>query len=398
MWNRRKFLAGVGATTAAGALGASGLIEETKAAENRSAKREGYRGPNVIVVRFGGGVRRRETIDHHETFSPFLRRVLAPQGVIYPKMEIANAPGVVTSHGQGTLYLLTGRYDEYKDVSGRPFSDRFEPKVPTVFETLRKNFDVPEHQALLINGEDRIDEEFYTFSNHHLFGVHYKSTVLSLYRFKLYILRRDLDEGRYKGKEEIAKRAELRKLQEKDIHARDAKPDSPELNRFWEKWAAYYGKTGLVNPRGDRLLTELAVRAIRELRPKLLMINYNDPDYVHWGNPTHYTRGISIIDEGLRTLWETVEREEGYRDNTLFLIVPDCGRDANPFMSVPFQHHFGGPSSHEIFLVAAGKGVDRGRVVDKKVEQVQVARTIAQAMGFAMLDGAQGDPLAEVFA
>ena len=190
----------------------------------------------------------------------------------------------------------------------------------------------------------------------------------------------------------------MRQLEAKDIHLRDARADSPELNRFWEKWAGYYGKSGLVNPRGDRLLTELAVRAIRELKPKLLMINYNDPDYVHWGNPTHYTRGISVIDEGVRTLWETVEREEGYRDNTLFLVVPDCGRDANPFMAVPFQHHFGGPSSHEIFLVAAGKGVDRGRVFDKKVEQVQVAHTVAAAMGFAMTNGAQGDPLAEVFA
>ena len=43
--------------------------------------------------------------------------------------------------------------------------------MPTIFEYLRRHYDVPEHQALIVNGEDRINEEFYTFSNHHLFGV-----------------------------------------------------------------------------------------------------------------------------------------------------------------------------------------------------------------------------------
>ena len=26
------------------------------------------------------------------------------------------------------------------------------------------------------------------------------------------------------------------------------------------------------------------------------MVNYQDPDYVHWGNPSHYTRAIAVID------------------------------------------------------------------------------------------------------
>ena len=64
-----------------------------------------------------------------------------------------------------------------------------------------------------------------------------------------------------------------------------------------------------MNPRGDRLLTELTIRALKELRPRLIMVNYNDPDYVHWGNMTHYTRGVAVIDEGLRQLVATVEAE-----------------------------------------------------------------------------------------
>ena len=36
------------------------------------------------------------------------------------------------------------------------------------------------------------------------------------------------------------------------------------------------------------------------------------------------------------------------RDNTVFLIVPDCGRDSNRAMPVPFQHHMNSRSAHQI--------------------------------------------------
>jgi phosphoglycerol transferase MdoB-like AlkP superfamily enzyme len=152
-----------------------------------------------------------------------------------------------------------------------------------------------------------------------------------------------------------------------------------------------------VNPRGDRLLTELTIRALRELRPKLIMVNYNDPDYVHWGNLTHYTRGIAIIDEGIKQILAAVEADEHYRDNTIFVIVPDCGRDNNQFAAVPCQHHFGSRSSHEIFALLFGPGIDRGVVVDRRVSQINVAATVGKLMGFKT-QFAQGPVLSEAFA
>src|SRR5687767_8584086 len=60
--------------------------------------RRPYTGPNVIVIRFGGGVRRRETIDTPErTFCPFIYHELGRrQGVLFPQVDIAAAPEVVT--------------------------------------------------------------------------------------------------------------------------------------------------------------------------------------------------------------------------------------------------------------------------------------------------------------
>jgi hypothetical protein len=360
-----------------------------------------YDGPNVVLIRFGGGVRRLETVQHpDQTFCPFLYHELGgKQGIIYDNIEIASAPGVETSHGQGTLYLLTGRYDHYQDITNQPFADRFEPKVPTLFEYFRREYAIPEHQALIINGEDRINEEFYTFSNHHLYGVRYKSTVLSLYRFKTYLLRRQLEEP-VTDKDREAKTKQLHDMEVKDYRVQDRTVKSPKLDEFWAKWERYYGRSGFVNPRGDRLLTELALWSLRELQPRLLLVNYQDPDYVHWGNPTFYTRAISIIDDGIRQIHDAVQANEFYRDNTVFVVVPDCGRDNNRCMAVPFQHHFGSKSSHHIFAVFAGpkKYIARaGTPVTALRQQIDVAGTVGTLMGFRT-GHTDGDCLKEAIA
>jgi hypothetical protein len=341
---------------------------------------QAYRGPNVILVRFGGGVRRAETIDEAATWAPYLRHELAPRGTFIPDLRIDRLEGVNTSHAEGTLNLLTGRYLAYRDMS-EFLSDRLEPTEPTLFEYIREAFDIPSHQVLLVNGEDRPQEEFFTFGAGDHFGVEYRSEMLSLHRYKLYRTARQLAEGKL-DEPALAKVAEERAaLLTKD--PRGATPDpSPEVEAFWARWRENFGDDGLRNPRGDRLLTELSVRALRELQPRFLMVNYQDPDYVHWGNPSHYTRAIAIIDEGLQRLVAAADAHPFYRDNTVFVITPDCGRDANPLAKVPFQHHFNSRSAHETWAVIFGPGIGRG-VVDKPVDQSAIAPTIAAAMGFA---------------
>jgi hypothetical protein len=374
--DRREFLQGVAA------MGLTAGISGMTASAETLGQRSDYRGPNVIVVRFGGGVRRLETIDAQRTYSPFFLHDLAKRGTLFRNMEIAQLDGVETSHGQGTLYTMTGRYERYQDMGGKFLGQRFESTSPTMFEHLRRAYDIPSHQALIVNGEDRTDEEFYSFSNHHLFGVAYRSNVLSLYRFKTYLLRRQIEAGVFTDNKRVEKTNELAKLEALDYRADGDQRQSPEIEAFWERWRQFYGETGFVNPRGDRLLTELSLRAMRELQPRLLMINYNDPDYVHWGDPTFYTRGIAIIDEGLQRLTTAVEADPFYRDNTVFVIVPDCGRDNNRLMPVPFQHHFNSRSSHEIFALLLGPGIAQGVTVDRLVQQVDVMPTIGHLMKF----------------
>ncbi len=378
--DRRSFNISLGATAAASVF-------------SRPALARDYAGPNVILVRFGGGVRRAETIDEAGTYAPFLRHALAPRGLFVPDMRIDQIDGGDTSHAEGTLNILTGRYKAYRDAGSAFLQDRLEPTEPTLFEYLRENYGIPSHQALLINGEDRPQEEFFTYGVSEHYGIAYRSEMLSLHRFKLYKFARILEDG-------TSDEATLQAAQTgyDDLMAADPRAispgQSPEVTRFWERWRAHYGDDGLRNPRGDRLLTALALRALRELRPRLMMVNYQDPDYVHWGNPSHYTRAIQVIDDGLQQLVHAVEADPFYRDNTVFVITPDCGRDANPLMEVPFQHHFNSRAAHDTWAVIFGPGIEQGRVLDRPVDQTAIAPTVAALMGFAA-DRAEGQALSD---
>ena len=378
-----------------GAMGAASLLVQPRSWASSLDDRPAYTGPRVILIRFGGGVRRRETIDPDYTYAPFLRHVLAKQGTLFSQMELDQIEDVTTSHGEGTLYLLTGKYGGF--TNSDDFGDRFESKVPTLFEYLRKSFAVSDHEVLLINGEDRTAEEFFSFSNHHSFGVNYRCQVLSLYRFKVYRLRQQIEAGLFQGQELEQKTAELQKLESLDYRNEGGYVYSPQMIQFWEEWRQYYGDSGLVNPRGDRVLTELVVWALQRLKPKFLMVNYQDPDYVHWGFPAHYTNGIAIIDQGIKRIVEMVAADPDYRDNTIFCIAPDCGRDSNQFLSVPYQHHFNSRSAHEIFALFVGKGIQANQIVDRTVSQIDIAPTLAQFMGF-QANFAEGNVLKEVFA
>ena len=384
---RRYFTGGIGAALAAAKIGTWPVP---------AAAKPRYAGPNVIIVRFGGGVRRRETIDPAHTYAPFLRHRLTQRGVLVPDVRIADIDGMDTSHAEGTLNILTGRYAAWKDAGSKGLMRRIAPTAPTLFEYLRKSFALAPHQALLINGEDRPQEEYYAFGTHRHYGVAFRSDVLSLYRYKLWNLRRKLAQG--DGTEDglAAASKDLAQLERMDRSPEQAEA-SREIAEFWSRWRADYRDSGLINQRGDRLLTQFALRAMSELRPRLMMINYQDPDYVHWGNASHYTRAITVIDEGLKQLVETADQHDFYRDRTVFVVIPDCGRDANPLMDVPYQHHFNSRSAHEIWALIAGPGIVRGRTLDKRLDQSMIAPTVGAIMGFKT-GHAETGPVSEIFA
>ena len=128
-----------------------------------------------------------------------------------------------------------------------------------------------------------------------------------------------------------------------------------------------------------------------------MIVNYNDCDYVHWGNPSHYTQGISVMDDGLRRLVEAADSHPEYRGDTLFVVAPDCGRDDNHLKPVPYQHHFNSRSARKVFALFVGPGAAQGAAVSRRTSQADIAPTLARLMGVPA-PHAEGTVLPEAFA
>lgn len=98
----------------------------------------------------------------------------APAGVGFTASQ-AEAPG----HGPAGPGPLSPSGPAANQVAAGVTTD------PTLFEYLRRSFDIPSHQVLPVNGEDRPQEAFFTFGAGDHFGVEYRSEMLSLHRHKL---------------------------------------------------------------------------------------------------------------------------------------------------------------------------------------------------------------------
>ena len=118
-------------------LGAAGLSQP-------SFSKPHYNGPNIIIIRFGGGVRRQDVIDPNKSYAPFFQKYLMPKGTLFSNTELTRVEGIGTSHMQGTLQILTGKYQVLKDFDGG-LGERFVSLVPTLFECFRKQYAVPAH-------------------------------------------------------------------------------------------------------------------------------------------------------------------------------------------------------------------------------------------------------------
>lgn len=361
-------------------LGGQMFLPSLSYAAPASGKR--YKGPNVIVIRYGGGVRRRETIDPEHSFSPFLLHRLIPKGTLYSNMSIADIPENETSHAQGTINIMTGRYLAYNTAESRTPGEALKPTVPTMFEYFRSAYALLPHECLIINGEDQISDDGFHMNLHKNYGVAYRSELLSPNRFQAFMLQLKLEEEEMDAKKREALLKQLEDLKKRTPEFLHPQEYHPQIRKFWRKWRAYYGDDNLKQPRGDRQTTELSLWAMRYLRPKLMLVNYQDTDFVHWGVKSHYTRAISVIDQGIQSLVTSVEADPFYKDNTIFVIVPDCGRDDNPLMDVPFQHHFNSPSTREIFALLYGPGIQKNTIIKKPTDQSAIVSTVGALMGF----------------
>ncbi|MES2606469.1 MAG: phosphoglyceromutase [Pseudomonadota bacterium] len=167
--------------------------------------------------------------------------------------------------------------------------------------------------------------------------------------------------------------------------------------------------------RYDAFTHHGALKALREDKPRALYVAYGETDdFAHDGRYEQHLLAANRTDRFLRELWETVQSDPQYRDNTVLFITTDHGRGNAPIET--WQHHASKESlagymkslaaykegivgSDAVWMAAIGAGVPaRGPVATAScVGSNQIAGTLLQLLGLEskQFNAKAGAPMTE---
>jgi len=153
------------------------------------------------------------------------------------------------------------------------------------------------------------------------------------------------------------------------------------------------------NVRLDIFTQRFALANLQKYRPRLLYIAYGETDdFAHDGQYDQYLRAIQRTDQFIAEIWQTLQADPYYRDQTTLIITTDHGRGEHAHS---WQHHASGRAvtgymkklaafsdgisgSDQIWLAALGPAIPARGIVTTKTpwQQSQVAGTVAALFGY----------------
>ena len=145
--------------------------------------------------------------------------------------------------------------------------------------------------------------------------------------------------------------------------------------------------------RSDALTYQYAREHLQKTTPRLLYIALDETDdFAHDKRYASYLRAARRSDEMIRQLWEWVQNTRGYRDETTLIITTDHGRGNGRSWS---DHWSMVEGAQHIWLAVIGPDTPAlGERVPGQFYQNQIARTIAQLLGYKVEDQRLGAILA----
>ena len=365
--SRREFLRdAAGLVLGSTLMGASPLLRGEAVRKKRK----------VIVITFGGGARDQETFaPGGQENIPHLLHELIPQSSFFSHVSNRGILG----HYVATASLATGVYETLNNFAAVP------PQHPTVFEYFRRDLKRPARDTWVVapsNGFNRIGE-----SDCRSYGAG-ASVILPKHLLAAaspggidldHILRDNYENPLYTprlggGDFELQQLDRILRLSVDDFTAHARTLSSP-----------------------DELSVYIAIRLMQQEAPSLLWITMHDIDVAHSGAYSLYLEGIRRTDRLCAAIWKAVQDNPEYAGNTMMLILPDFGRDADyDAGGNGFQHHrTGDAASRTTWMMALGAGVRPGAIYDDPLQSIDLVPSLGAILGFSPAQS-EGKPIREL--
>ena len=126
----------------------------------------------------------------------------------------------------------------------------------------------------------------------------------------------------------------------------------------------------------------LAKSYILAQHPKVIYLDFGDTDdYAHAGKYEEYLDDIHNLDAMIASLWNTMQADAFYKDNTTLFVMPDHGRGTGSEWT---DHGAKTPHSDETWLMVMGPDTKPlgEMTTPQQLYQSQFAQTIARFLGF----------------
>ncbi len=149
--------------------------------------------------------------------------------------------------------------------------------------------------------------------------------------------------------------------------------------------------------RADSLTLEAAKRILTQHQPRLMLINFMEPDgFAHAANWPFYLRGIARDDRYVKQLYDFLGKNKAYRKNTTLFITNDHGRHLDGISTGYVDHGDDCEGCRHVSLLALGPDFKKGRTVTDTHTLVDVPATAAFLLGLPF-DQAQGKVMTTLF-
>ncbi|GLR16991.1 alkaline phosphatase family protein [Portibacter lacus] len=135
--------------------------------------------------------------------------------------------------------------------------------------------------------------------------------------------------------------------------------------------------------RLDAFTHHYMMEYVKKNHPRLVYISYGETDdFAHDGRYDHYLNSAHQTDQWIKEIWEYVQSDPHYKDNTTLVITTDHGRGHSP-MTEWKSHGTIYKGSDQIWAAAIGPNVKAiGEVKSEgQLYQNQIAKTVATFLG-----------------
>lgn len=148
--------------------------------------------------------------------------------------------------------------------------------------------------------------------------------------------------------------------------------------------------------REDSSTRDEAIAVLQQYHPRLMLIHFDDPDYfAHQADSMAYINAIKASDEFTFSIWNYLQSDSFYQNNTTIFITTDHGRHLNNVNVGYISHGDECDGCRHTQCFAISPDFKKG-IFSDEYDQTDITATVAELMG-VFFPQTEGEVMNEAF-